>query len=310
MKQKLRSILIVIMFLACFAFVASGCDIIALKKNTIQNSKKQQTYEQENSDVEQQKDKDESLSSELPSVFEEQTESDSLNEDTSETDEADIPTSKSDESTGATEVPTSETDVSTGETSDLNQEDLASKEILYKKDDFLPAGYFNEHPIIVAISYDFSEEEVEAIESAIQVLDDYAMGLKFEIIRTTDRKIQRLSDNQRIIIIKETEERMGGTEDFKPWGAASYPTNHPTKEEDYRGLIRISEIAEIKYYENIVIHEILHVLNFAHEDDKNSVMYYRVYRGKGLSETDIENINSKFPPLAEDELLDEEIEMD
>ena len=170
-------------------------------------------------------------------------------------------------------------------------DDFSAKTIVYEQDDFVPAGYFNEHPIVVAVSNDFSDEEYEKIEKGIKNLDDYAEGLKFDIVRTSEKI---LNGDEQILILKDVEKKYT---DISTNGVGlnfGYKILDP--EAYYSGCVYINENLSTNIIESTVVHELLHVLRFKHEKDHRSIMYkYSGVVNKQLTEQDIKNINAKFP---------------
>ena len=162
-------------------------------------------------------------------------------------------------------------------------------EHVYTQDENVPAGYFNEHPIKVAVSNNFSASEFSKIKSGIEKLDGYAKGIKFEIVRTSDLK--RKEDEQ-IIILKDTQ----GKYLSKNENGVAKSLKVKDSPEDYCGTIYFNKDVSINIVEKMTIHEILHILDFEHENDIRSIMF----AGSGRVSTpptkkDIENINKKFP---------------
>ena len=162
-------------------------------------------------------------------------------------------------------------------------------EHVYMQDEFLPAGYFNEHPLRVAVSNDFSEKEFSKIKSGIENLDGYAEGIKFEIVRTS---LDKRKDDEQIVILKDTQ----GEVLSKNENGVAKSLKEKTKIEDYHGTIYLNKDVSINIIEKMTMHEILHILDFQHENDLRSIMF----AGSGRFSTpptkkDIENINTKFP---------------
>ena len=288
----------------CMAFGSAGCEVANFCNDIFTIPSHHHVVEKEQS-FEQKTDEDESFSAvELPPIFEEQEGPAYADDTASKTSEADDTTSKE-------HVVEKEPEASTKQERIDDKQTPQTQKNVYQKNEFLPAGYFNEHPIVVGVSYDFSDEEFAIIEYASAKLDICATGIKFEIIRTNDRKIQNLSENQRIIIIKETQERMTNKQTgIAGLGSASYPTNNRTRQEDYRGLIRISEAADIKYYEIILMHEYGHILGLLHENDEESIMYPHINDKMSLTEKNIEALNYLYPAAEESEECQEEMELE
>lgn len=174
-------------------------------------------------------------------------------------------------------------------------DDYSQPDRVYEQDDFVPAGYFNEHPIKVAVSNDFRDDEFAEIKGGIAELDECAEGLKFEIVRTSKKTRRK---GEQIIILKDLNNKY--VENTKN-GIAYYNIDRNSPE-SYKGAIYLSKNIPIYVVHKITAHEILHVLGFEHERDYKSVMYYRSSTiNTKFTKKDIEKINKKFPAKESDE---------
>ena len=165
-------------------------------------------------------------------------------------------------------------------------------EHVYHQDAIVPAGYFNEHPVKIAVSDKFSNEEFAEIEKGITKLDGYAEGIKFEIVRTS--KTSRKNDEQ-IIILKDTNGECIDNSEYCCLGLTCCPVVK-TKIEDYNGIIYLNKEIPIKIIEKTTMHEILHVFDFKHENDFRSILSPKSgHISTKPTKKDIKNINTKFP---------------
>ena len=171
-------------------------------------------------------------------------------------------------------------------------------ERVYQQDAFLPAGYFNDHPVKIAVSNKFSDEEFAEIEKGITKLDGYAQGIRFEIVRTS--KTTKRKDEQ-IIILKDTKCKHTIDNEHYYCGMTYY-TQNKTKIEDYNGTIYLNNSISNELIEKTTMHEILHVFGFEHENDFRSIMFYTMgHVSTQPTQKDIENINKKFPAAEQEQ---------
>ena len=146
---------------------------------------------------------------------------------------------------------------------------------------------------------DGHHEEFAEIEKGITKLDGYAEGLKFEIVRTS--KSTKRKDEQIIILKDKTGEYTENNEDNYILGIAYFPKTK-TKIQDYNGKVYINKNIELNVIEKTTMHEILHILDFGHENNFKSIMSPCAgHVSTQPTQKDIENINKKFPAAEQEQ---------
>ena len=146
-------------------------------------------------------------------------------------------------------------------------------------------GYYNDNPVKVCISDKFSDQIKQGIARGIEYLDESALGIKFEYY---------FADGQRYdydieIRSKDLDERVLGQ-----------ATRGDLQAKQIVGVVWIDDEQILEYtnsIESVTVHELCHVLGLEHNKNYSSLMYYAAPSAyKELSNQDIENINTIYPP--------------
>lgn len=158
----------------------------------------------------------------------------------------------------------------------------------------VPAGYYNEHPLKICISNEFSKIEQLEIKRALSYFDAIAEGLSFDInvgnVEDTDANIKIYKD-------------MYAYEKFKEGrGAIACSTRNRVDAKKIKGDIHINEDNDIIDVYSIVIHEMGHMIGLEHTSDSDNIMFIRGSHYtilpkliKAFSKYEVDLINTLYP---------------
>lgn len=144
----------------------------------------------------------------------------------------------------------------------------------------IEAGYYNEHPISICISDEFSDYNTKRIIDGLKTIDKESVGMKFDIsVGTPSRKIHDVC-----IYSDECADNVLGC-----------ATMNDTDSKHICGNMYLDE-NKFNFYgmKSLLMHEMGHILGLEHSKDLNSLMYPVVSRYT-LSEDFIEHVNAMYP---------------
>lgn len=143
-------------------------------------------------------------------------------------------------------------------------------------------GYYNENPLQVCISKEFSKPVQHKIANAIEYLDKNAKGITFEYFYGEPTK-----ENCDILIKK--------SDDFQNSHIVGLGTLNSLDCKNIKGNITLKEDLDTYFtIKAITVHELCHVLGLNHSKDLDSIMYPTVST-LSMSKEDINNINTLYP---------------
>lgn len=162
-------------------------------------------------------------------------------------------------------------------------------ETKYHKNKNIEAGYYNKHPLKVCISDEFNTLFEKEIKRAVEIFDEKAEGMKFEI------SVHHLTEENKgdfNIIFKpeKYDENDNSNNRVLGW---TYVAKNDAKTVD--GTIWIDDSKFFVFgIKSTAMHELAHKIGLEHSPDPDSLMY-PYSRNFRLSQKDIDNINTMYP---------------
>lgn len=153
-------------------------------------------------------------------------------------------------------------------------------ERVYDDNSNVEAGYYNEHPISICISDEFSDYNTKRIIDGLKNVDKEAVGMKFDISVGTPSRMR-----YDICIYSEQCDE----------GVLGCATLNDTEAKHISGNMYIDEEKFNLYgIKSIIMHEMGHILGLQHSKDLNSTMYPVSCRYT-LSKDFINHVNAMYP---------------
>lgn len=176
--------------------------------------------------------------------------------------------------------------------------EVDAKQVVYHQNENIEPGYYNENPIKICISDKFNGIFRNGIEKGIRTFDDAALGLKFEI-RVGD--LEKLKGEYDVSFVPSYEYK-GNSNGLDVLGY-TYLSSNDAKE--IKGPIYLMpNKMHLFGVKATTMHELGHKIGLEHTDDPNSLMF-PVCSNFGLSQSDIDNINTIYPAKSEEKVVSE-----
>ena len=167
--------------------------------------------------------------------------------------------------------------------------DQSLSETKYHKNKNIEAGYYNKHPLKVCISDEFNSLFEREIKRAVEIFDEKAEGMKFEI------SIHHLTEESKKdfnIIFKPEKYDEEDNSNNNVLGWSNIAKNDAT---NLDGTICIDDSKFFLFgVRSTAMHELGHKIGLRHSPDPSSLMY-PTSRNFRFSQKDIDNINTMYP---------------